>query len=135
MIRTFSGLIKLHRFEDRFEYLKLPGSVGARSFGFDRYINQRFYTSRQWQHVRNEVIARDYGCDLGIPGREIHDQIFIHHMNPISLNDLHNGNPDIINPDFLITSSRNTHLAIHFGDRSKLQKEFKERHPGDTRLW
>jgi hypothetical protein len=135
MIRTYSNLLKLHRFEDRFEYLKLPGSVGARTFGFDRYINQRFYTSRQWQHVRNQVIVRDYGCDLAVKGREIYDQIFIHHMNPISLTDLHDGNPDIMNLDFLISASRNTHLAIHFGDKSKLQDEFKERRPGDTRLW
>jgi hypothetical protein len=135
MIRTFSGLVKLHTFEDRFEYLKLPGSVGARTFGFDRYINQRFYTSRQWQHVRNEVIARDYGCDLSVVGREIHDKIYIHHMNPISVNDLYDGNLDILKVEFLITTSRNTHLAIHYGDRSKLKREFKERRPGDTRLW
>jgi hypothetical protein len=135
MIRTFSGLVKLHTFEDRFEYLKLPGSVGARTFGFDRYINQRFYTSRQWQHVRNEVIARDYGCDLSVVSREIQDQIYIHHMNPISVNDLYDGNLDILNIEFLITTSRNTHLAIHYGDPSKLKREFKERRPGDTRLW
>lgn len=135
MIRTFSELITMASFEKRFEYLKLPGAVGAKTFGFDRYINQRFYTSREWQDVRSKVIARDYGCDLAIRGRDIHDRIYIHHMNPILPNDLYSGNPDIINPEFLICTSKSTHLAIHFGDKDQLQQLPRERRQGDTRLW
>jgi len=135
MIRKISDLVKLTTFEDRFEYLKLPGSVGGRTFGFDRYINQRFYTSREWQRVRNDVIARDNGCDLAVYGREIYDHIYIHHMNPILPKDLYDGNADIINPEFLVSTSRNTHLAIHFSDKNKLIKLPERRRAGDTRLW
>lgn len=135
-LRTFSELIQNKSFDARFEYLKLPGSVGAKTFGFDRWINQKFYTSRQWQDVRNAVIARDYGCDLSIRGREIYDRIYIHHMNPITPEDLHLGNLDrLLNPEFLITTSKATHLAIHFGDKEKLERLPPKRRPGDTRLW
>jgi hypothetical protein len=135
MVRTFSGLIAIASFEDRFDYLKLPGAIGARTFGFDRWINQKFYTSALWQSVRSRVIARDYGCDLAVRGREIYDRIYIHHMNPILPHNLHRGDPDIINPEFLITTSRRTHLAIHYGNKEGLMSLPKERRPGDTRLW
>ena len=135
MIRRFSDFILIKSFEGRFDYLKLPGNVGAKTFGFDRWINQKFYTSRQWQDVRNKVIARDYGCDLAVRGRDIYDRIYIHHMNPILPEDLRNGNLDILNPDFLITTSKKTHLAIHFGDKERLQRLPQKRKPGDTHLW
>lgn len=135
MIRTFSELIKLKSFEERFEYLKLPGAVGGKTFGFDRWINQRFYTSRQWQGIRNKVIVRDNGCDLAVFGREIYDQIYIHHMNPVSPKDLEDGNLDILDPEFLICTTRNTHQAIHFGNKDRLHILPKPRRPGDTRLW
>lgn len=133
--KTFSELIRYKTFEDRFEYLKLQGSVGAKTFGFDRWINQRFYTSREWQRVRNQVIARDSACDLSFPGRDIYDIIYIHHMNPVLPSDLHDWNPDIVNLEFLVCTTRQTHLAIHFGDKEKLQNLPITRKPGDTRLW
>lgn len=135
MIRTFSELISKKSFDSRFEYLKLPGSVGAQTFGFDRWINQKFYTSRQWQSIRQKVIARDDACDLAIRGRDIYDRIYIHHMNPILPKDLYEFNDDILNPEFLITTSKRTHQAIHYGDVNLLSNIPKERKPGDTRLW
>jgi hypothetical protein len=133
--KTYCELVRLKTFEERFEYLKLQGSVGVKTFGFDRWINQRFYTSRDWQKVRSLVIARDNGCDLSFPGREIYDIIYIHHMNPVLPSDLHEWNPDIVNLDFLICTRRQTHLAIHFGDKEQLQTLPITRKPGDTRLW
>lgn len=120
---------------ERYEYLKLDGHVGEATFGFDRYLNQQFYTSRQWRLARQHVIARDLGCDLGIEGYEIHGRILIHHMNPISRDDLIHGNEDIIDPEFLITTTHETHNAIHYGDEDQLPKEFVDRKPGDTVLW
>lgn len=134
-MKTYSDLIKHSSFIERFRYLSLPGSVGASTFGFDRYINQKFYTSRQWRHIRQHVIARDEGCDLGVEGFEIHDRILIHHMNPMSSDDIYHGNEDILDPEFLISTTHRTHNAIHYGDERQLPQPFIERRPGDTRLW
>lgn len=134
-IRRYSELKRLETFEDRFDYLSLGGSVGVSTFGFDRYINQRFYRSGEWQRARDDVIVRDNGCDLGVPGFEIYDRVVIHHINPMIPNDIIHGEEWIVNPDFLITTSQNTHNAIHYGDKTLLISEFVERRPGDTKLW
>lgn len=134
-IRTYSELRRIDSFEERFRYLSLMGQVGEPTFGFDRYLNQRFYTSREWRQLRHHIIARDNGCDLGVEGYEIFDKIIIHHMNPMMSEDLIHGNDDILNPEYLITTTHRTHNAIHFGDESLLPKEFVERSPGDTLLW
>lgn len=135
IIRTYSELRRLETFEDRFEYLRLNGSVGYATFGFDRYINQKFYTSTQWRKIRREVIARDSGLDLGVTGHEIFDKVIIHHMNPMTADDIIDDLPDILNPEFLITTSHMTHNAIHYGDKNLLPRPMAERLPGDTRLW
>lgn len=135
MIRVYSDLRRYDTFEDRYNYLRLRGGVGESTFGYDRYLNQRFYTSREWKDLRHEVIARDLGCDLGIEGHEIFDRPIIHHMNPMTVKDLVHGNDDILNPDHLITTTHRTHNAIHYGDASLLRKPFVERSPGDTLLW
>ena len=135
MIRSYSDMIKSSSFIERFRYLALPGSVGASTFGFDRHINQRFYRSRQWKLVRQHVIARDEGCDLGVMNHEIHDRILIHHMNPMDISDIVEGNEAILDPEFLICTSHRTHNAIHFGDERQLPKPLVERRPGDTKLW
>jgi hypothetical protein len=134
-IRTYRDLTYYSTFQERFDYLSLRGHVGKETFGTDRYLNQRFYTSRQWRNVRHEVIVRDEGCDLGIPGYEIHRDLYIHHMNPITPEDIRSGNPDILDPELLITVTHLTHNAIHYGDQNLLPKAHVERHPGDTRLW
>lgn len=126
---------RLAMFEHRFEYLKLGGSVGNETFGFDRYMNQGFYSSKEWKRVRQEVIVRDNGCDLGVPGYEIHAKLLVHHMNPMVSGDIIEGEDWIINPEYLITTTHNTHNAIHYGDKSLLPKPFVDRRPGDTRLW
>lgn len=133
--RSYYQLSQYHTFEDRYDYLKLRGRVGDSTFGYDRYINQQFYTSNQWRRVRDIVIARDDGCDLGIPGYEIHDKVIIHHMNPMTLEDLESGDGHILDPDYLITTTHQTHNAIHFGDKRLLRKPYKARVPGDTQLW
>lgn len=135
MIRTYSELRRLDTFEERFRYLALRGSVGRSTFGFDRYINQGFYTSREWRRVRDEIIVRDNGCDLGVDGYEIHDRLLIHHMNPIEASHIVRGDEDLLDPRFLITTSHRTHNAIHYGDESQLPRPLVERRPGDTRLW
>lgn len=135
MIRTYRELQKLISFEERYQYLKLKGIVGESTFGFDRYLNQMLYRSRRWQRVRNEVIIRDSACDLGILDREIFDRVIVHHMNPISLEDIENENDEIFNPNFLISTSYKTHLAIHYGDDSLLSKQLIVRQTGDTKLW
>lgn len=109
--------------------------MGASTFGFDRHINQKFYTSRQWRSVRNYVIDRDQGCDLGIEGFEIHDRVYIHHMNPMQVDDIVHGDPDILNPEYLITVTHQTHNAIHYGDKRQLPRQLADRQPGDTNLW
>ena len=135
MIRRYSELRHIPTFEERFDYLKLNGSVGRETFGFDRYINQRFYTSKEWRDIRHHVIARDLGLDLGAEGYEINSRILIHHMNPIVVDDILHKNDDILDPEFLITTCHNTHNAIHYGDSSLLPKPLVERSRGDTRLW
>lgn len=122
-------------FMDRFEYLSLGGIVGTSTFGFDRWINQQFYRSRQWQQVRNVVIVRDNGCDLGIPGQEINAEILIHHMNPVSADDIESGAEWILDPEFLITTCIRTHNAIHYGNGHSLPEPFVPRQRGDTKLW
>jgi hypothetical protein len=134
-LRRYQELIQLSTFEERFEYLSLRGGVGDATFGFDRFMNQQFYRSAEWKRVRNEVIARDVGLDLGIEGHEIHARILIHHMNPMTPNDISQGNAEILHPDYLITTCHDTHNAIHYGDSSLLQQPFVERTPGDTKLW
>jgi hypothetical protein len=134
-VRTYSDLAQLERFEDRYEYLKMPGVVGRATFGFDRWLNQEFYRSREWKDVRAHVIVRDNGCDLGIPGYEIHSGLLVHHMNPLTVSDIEHGESWIIDPNFLITTSHRTHNAIHYGDESLLPKEPVTRRFGDTKLW
>lgn len=134
-IKSYRELKNLETFEERFEYLKLGGGVGKSTFGFDRYLNQVFYRSREWQDVRKIVIIRDEGCDLGIFGREIPKGIIIHHMNPISIEQIEDRDPDIFNPDFLVCCSHNTHNAIHYSDSDILYKEPITRTKGDTTLW
>ena len=135
MIRTYSELRRLTDFEERYKYLALRGSVGRSTFGFDRYINQQFYTSTQWRQIRHHVIARDLGCDLGVEGYEIHDRIYIHHMNPMTVDDIAHGEDSILNPEFLITTTHRTHNAIHYGDERLLPRPLTERRSGDTKLW
>lgn len=126
---------RFETFDDRFEYLKLGGQVGASTFGFDRYLNQQFYASTQWKQVRNFVITRDLGCDLGVPGYEIFSELLVHHMDPMTNDALLHGEAWILDPEFLITTTHNTHNAIHYGDRSLLPKPVLERARGDTKLW
>lgn len=133
--RSYSDLRRLVTFEDRYDYLQLRGEVGRTTFGFDRYLNQRFYTSREWKSVRNQVIARDEGLDLGVAGYEIYDRIIIHHMNPMTADHIQHGDDDILNPEFLITTTHDTHNAIHYGDRNLLRQPLVDRHRGDTKLW
>lgn len=134
-MRSYSELKKLKTFKERFEYLKLDGSVGFETFGYDRYLNQVFYRSDPWKKVRDIVIIRDNGCDLGIEGYDIFDKAIVHHMNPITTEDIENRNPDLLNPEFLITVSFNTHNAITYGSEDLLVMEPTERFPGDTKLW
>lgn len=133
--RSYLELRRLDTFEERYNYLRLGGVLGSRTFGFDRWINQRFYKSHEWKRVRNHVIVRDNGCDLGIEGYEIYSGLLVHHMNPISLEDLKHGEEWIIDPNFLITTSLKTHNAIHYGDESLLPRGPVKREAGDTTLW
>ena len=134
-IRTYSEMIDFRTFEERYDYLRLRGSVGESTFGYDRYFNQRFYTSTQWKNVRRQVIIRDNGCDLGIADREIFDRVLIHHMNPMTIGDLTSGEDLVLDPEYLICVSHNTHNAIHYGDANVLLRVPEERRPGDTTLW
>lgn len=137
-IRCYSELQSLSTFKERYEYLKLDGVVGGLTFGSDRYLNQVFYRSPVWRSIRREVIIRDNGCDLGIDGYDIRDKILIHHMNPIMLDDLIGRNEDILDPEFLICTSFNTHNAIHYGADQNNIIDYGTpviRKPGDTRLW
>lgn len=135
MTKSYSDLRRLSTFEERFKYLSIPGAVGSSTFGFDRYLNQRFYASREWKQVRQHVIARDHACDLGIEGYEIMVRLMIHHMNPVSIRDITHGEGVILDPEFLITTTHRTHNAIHFGDERMLHRHLVERRRGDTRLW
>lgn len=135
MIRTYQDLLTFQTFEERFKYLKLYGKVGEDTFGFDRVFNQMFYRSKEWKQIRNEIIVRDLGCDLGIEGREILNSPVIHHMNPISIDDIRNSTEFLLNPNYLITVTSNTHRAIHYGDESMLALDPIDRHPNDTCPW
>ena len=135
MIRTYSELSSIKTFNERFEYLKLGGFVGEETFGFDRYINQKFYQSYEWKRVRREVIIRDNGCDLGVDGYEINKGIIIHHMNPITKDDITNITEYLLNPEYLITTMFMTHNAIHYGDISLIQSVPIERAKNDTCPW
>lgn len=136
MIRTYSELIKLASFEERFRYLQLNGTVGKDTFGFDRIFNQRFYTSAEWKSVRAHVIVRDNGCDLGAPDHVIYGQrIIIHHMNPFTLEDIERNIQDLLNPEYLISTTHNTHNAIHYGDERLLISNPIERTRNDTCPW
>ena len=135
-IRTYSELSKLKTFRERYEYLKLDGTVGEETFGFDRYINQMFYKSEEWKRIRNYVITRDNGCDLGIPDRKIVDSvILVHHMNPITKEDIFNKNEILLDPEYLITTIKPTHDAIHYGDESLLADDLVIRSKNDTCPW
>jgi len=136
MIKTYSELCQLNTFEERFRYLKLDGQVGKETFGFDRYINQQFYRSKEWKDIRDYVIVRDNACDLGIEDREIFGKIFIHHMNPISIQDINNSTENLLNPEYLICVSYETHNALHYGDESILHRnELITRKPKDICPW
>lgn len=135
MIRTYSELITLPTFEERFKYLQLNGAVGKETFGFDRYINQKFYRSAEWRRIRDKVIVRDNGCDLGVDGYDIHGQILIHHMNPISVEDICDVSQYLLNPEFLISTTQLTHNAIHYGNEDLLVKAPVERRRNDTCPW
>lgn len=136
MIRRYSELRMLKTFEERFEYLKVIGQVAEETFGSMRFFNQNFYTSQIWKSIRNQVILRDNGCDLGIEDRPINGRmIIIHHMNPITLDDIQNMTPNLIDPEFLICVSQNTHQALHYGDEKILPKGPIERFPNDTSPW
>lgn len=134
-IRSYSELRRLETFEDRYRYLQLRGQVGDPTFDFDRYVNQAFYRSRQWRSIRWNVIHRDNACDLGIEGYDIHSGLYIHHMNPMTVDDISSGDPRILDPEFLITVTHKTHNAIHYGTEQSLPRQLVERKPGDTKLW
>ena len=134
-IRTYSELILLPTFLERFEYLKLGGQVGRETFGFERYLNQKFYHSGEWRSIRDYIITRDLGCDLSCEGYDIHERIYIHHMNPIDVRDIRFATDYLTNPEFLICTTHNTHNAIHYGDSDLLVTEPVERRPFDTCPW
>ena len=136
LMRTYSELIKLPTFEERFQYLELKGIVGEETFGYDRWLNQRFYRSLEWKHIRDQVILRDNGCDLGIEDRQIFGRVLIHHMNPIKQKDITGFSDILINPEYLICVSHETHNAIHYGDESLIvPSEPLERTPFDQCPW
>ena len=134
-IRTYTELSKLKTFKERYNYLKIGGVVGEETFGFDRFINQLFYKSKEWLRLRDSVIVRDNGCDLGIDGYEIYDKILIHHMNPITLNDIKFKSDFLLNPNYLISTTQPTHNAIHYGDEKLLRQPAIDRRQNDTCPW
>lgn len=136
MIRTYRELIALPTFEERFRYLKLNGTVGEDTFGFDRCINQQFYNSQEWRRLRDEIIVRDNGCDLGLKGYDIGGRILIHHMNPVTVRDIQERSQYLMNPEYLICVSHDTHNAIHYGDENQLRNKLPiERTKNDTCPW
>lgn len=135
MIRTYTELSKLKTFKERYRYLQLNGAVGQDTFGFDRYLNQGFYKSKEWKSIRDHVIVRDNGCDLGVEGYDIHARIYIHHMNPILPKDIVDQTEFLLDPEYLICVTHNTHNAIHYGDESLLITEPVIRTPNDTCPW
>ena len=136
IIRTYSELIRLPTFEERYNYLKLDSEIGMETFGFERYLNQRFYRSKEWKALRDEIIVRDHGYDLGVIGYEIYDKIYIHHMNPITADDIRNNTDYLMNPEFLISTTHDTHNAIHYGNSDLLNAHvLVERTKNDTCPW
>lgn len=135
MTKTYSELRRFDNFDERFEYLKLNGQVGRATFGFDRWVNQKFYTSYEWKRARDLVILRDDGCDLGILGYEINAEILIHHMNPMSMDDIIHREEWIFDPNYLITTTKSTHNAIHYGAQNPYPRTVISRNPNDTKLW
>lgn len=133
--RNYSGMLSLRTFEERFEYLSLRGTVGLPTFGFERWLNQSFYRSREWRSLRQEIMLRDEGCDLAVRGYEIREQITIHHIIPMTVEDFEEGNPLMLDPENLISCTHNTHMAIHYGDASKLAVLPPERRPNDHAPW
>ena len=135
IIKSYSELITLSTFEERYRYLRLSGVVGRDTFGFDRYLNQVFYHSQRWREVRDHVIIRDNGCDLGIEGRDIYGRVIIHHMNPLTLDDIEKESAFLLDPEYLISTTHDTHNAIHYGDENLLVKAPVERTKNDTCPW
>lgn len=135
ILRRYSELKRLPTFEERYEYLRIGGLIGESTFGFERFLNQALYTSQRWRLLRNKIIIRDNGCDLGIEGRDIYDKIIIHHMNPLTREQMQDPDESIFDPEYLICVSHNTHNAIHYGDASLLTKEYIPRRPNDTCPW
>lgn len=136
MIKTYSELCQYTTFEDRFRYLRLEGCVGEDTFGFRRWLNQIFYRTKEWKEIRDRVIIRDNGCDLGIEGYDILGQrIIIHHLNPISEKDIETRSEFLLNPEYLITTTHTTHNAIHYGDENQIVRVLPDRSPNDTCLW
>ena len=133
--RTYMELVRFETFAERLDYLRLGGGVGNRTFGFDRHVNQRFYASREWHDIREHVIYRDNGCDLGVAGYEIHVDLLVHHINPIALEDLVGNENWVLDPNFLITTTHVTHNAIHYGMPNPYPNVVLGRAPGDTKLW
>lgn len=134
-VRTYTELSRLSTFLERFNYLRLSGEVGQATFGYDRYLNQAFYASREWKSIRTAIILRDDACDLGIEDHEIFSRILVHHMNPLTPEQMANDPEVAFDPEYLITTTHDTHNAIHYGDESLLRTDFVERSPGDTKLW
>jgi hypothetical protein len=134
-VRTYSELRRLDTFDERFDYLKLEGAVGRSTFGFDRYINQQFYTSYHWKQARDTVIIRDNGCDLGVIGYEIYGDLLVHHINPMVADDIIHGEEWICDPEYLVLTTQRTHNAIHYGTEKLLPKVVTSRVPNDTKLW
>ena len=136
MIRTYSDLSKLKTLEERFQYLKLGDRAGVETFGFDRYLNQKFYSDPEWKRIRDQIIIRDNGNEMGLEDYPINGSIYVHHMNPITMKDIDEWSEYLIEPEYLISVSFKLHNAIHFGDDSVLtQFRLTERKPGDTKLW
>lgn len=135
IIRTYTELCWINTFKERYQYLQLSGSVGMETFGFDRYLNQILYTSDEWKRLRRDIIIRDNGCDLGCDGFEIYGRILIHHIEPITVDDILHRNPKVFDPENLITTTHNTHLAIHYGDEGLLVQVPIERSKNDTCPW
>lgn len=133
--KSYSKLIQLATYEERFKYLSLRGQVGEATFGFDRYLNQGFYRSAEWRSIRRDVIARDNGCDMAVEGYGIHDRIYIHHLVPMRVEDLRHGADWVLDPEFLVCVTHRTHNAIHYGTESLLPRALVQRRPGDTKLW
>lgn len=134
-IRTYSELVQFKTFRERFDYLSLRGDVGCETFGHNRWMNQQFYVSRVWRDLRQLAIIRDESCDLGVPGFEIHGKLIVHHMNPLTEEDVAYGTARALDLEFLICTTHDTHNAIHFGDPRLLAEPYVPRRPGDTKLW